>query len=181
MLDQKVLETLKKHLKDIDGAEFNIKEARQSKVKTLKFGEDIKSANEFIGALQTLDIALKKIILEAKKADVQSNIQLDCITFNIQGLIENCNFMGVGLFDATMSTALGDTEVQLEVISPMSFVLQNDFDSVIQYLEDKREEIKQKLAFISQKISGDLSAQDTCANEYNLSSSFDPKDFLKMF
>ncbi|WP_158654725.1 MULTISPECIES: flagellar FLiS export co-chaperone [unclassified Helicobacter] len=182
MLNKEILNTLKKHLKDIEGTDFESIGATHSKNKILKFGEDIKSANEFIGALQVLDITIRKIIAEARKIDtelLEDAVQLNCTTFNIEQLIQKCSFMGKGLFDVTMATTMGDCEIELEVASPLNFALQKDFDSLIQYLEDKREEIKQKLALISQNISN--SKKEDNAYHQDFSQDFKAKDFLKMF
>lgn len=182
MLNDEILNTLKKHLKDIDGADFGNIKTTHSKNKILKFGEDIKSANEFIGALQVLDITIKKIIAEARKIDtelLEDKIQLDCVIFNIEQWIQKCSFMGTNLFDTTISTSIGNSSIELEINSPLNFALQRDFDNLMHYLEDKREEIKQKLALISQNLSNEKKEDQDY--HQNFSQGFDAKDFLKMF
>ncbi len=182
MLDRDVLQTLKKHLKDVDESGFQADCLKKSKLKIHQFGEDIKSANEFIGALQVLDITLKKILLEARKMDedfLQTKQQDQAVIFKIEQYVTTCSFMGMELFDCTMSTDFGKKHMSFEISSPMEFVAQGDFASVIGYLEDKREEIKQKLCAIHAIISEDGDEKPSYEQDY--SQSFSPKDFLKMF
>lgn len=181
MAEKDILDLFKKHLKDIDGANFETTSLRQSKMKNVKFGEDIKSANELIGALQTMDITLKKILIEAQNIDndfEETALQYDRVCYNIGQLIEKCSFMGMGLFDVTMSTEFGGREIAFDIASPMSFVQQRDFESLREYLQDKREEIKQKLALISKRISGDIESVEETNEVFD---GFDAKDFMKMF
>ena len=200
MLNKDILDTLKKHLADIDGTAFRSEMTRKSKLKIHKFGEDMKSANELIGALQILDITLKKIITEASKVDrelVESSELTQGVVFAIEQLIGKCSFMGMELFDATMSTEFGGEEISFSVASPMEFVLRGDFANTIAYLEDKREEIKQTLSLISQKISGDEASgaaggvgvgaagrarvNSEASEKFDFTQPFNPQDFLKMF
>ena len=195
MLNKDILDTLKKHLADIDGTVFRSEMTRKSKLKIHKFGEDMKSANELIGALQILDITLKKIITEASKVDrelVESGELTQGVVFAIEQLIGKCSFMGMELFDATMSTEFGGEEISFSVASPMEFVTRGDFANTIAYLEDKREEIKQTLSLISQKISGDEGSgigagaarsglNSEASEKFDFTQPFSPQDFLKMF
>ncbi|CBG39622.1 flagellar FLiS export co-chaperone [Helicobacter mustelae] len=180
-MDKDFLKTLKKHLDGIEGAEFEVKNMRNSSRKNHQFGEDIKSANEFIGALQVVDIALKKILNEAKNIDgefEETNTQYDRVSYNIEQLIEKCSFMGMALFDVNISTNFGGTEISFDIVSPMAFILQKDMESLCGYVGDKREEIKQKLSLISARLCGEIQEEPQALNPLD---SFDFREFSKMF
>lgn len=180
MANEDMLEMFKKHLKDIDGANFETRGIERSKMKNVKFGEDVKSANELIGALQVMDITLKKILMEAQSIDEdfeETTMQYNKVSYNIGQLVDKCSFMGMGLFDVVMSTEFGGSMISFDISSPMVFVLQKDFGSLKIYLQDKREEIKSKLSLISKRISGDNNEEEI-VDSFN---SFSAKDFTKMF
>ena len=124
---------------------------------------------------------------------VESSELTQGVVFAIEQLIGKCSFMGMELFDATMSTEFGGEEISFSVASPMEFVLRGDFANTIAYLEDKREEIKQTLSLISQKISGDEASgigagaaggarvNSEASEKFDFTQPFSPQDFLKMF
>ncbi len=59
-----ILSTFQKHINE----HFDAQELVTSPSSIHKFGEDIKGANEFIGALQSASVSLKKILKIAKDA-----------------------------------------------------------------------------------------------------------------
>ena len=166
MIDKDLLATLKKHIQDIDGTDFEVPSKVGNKI--VSFGEDMKSANEFIGALQVLSIALKKCINKAHLVDGAEN--LDVLKENtalfIREIISNCSFMGNALFDASLCIELGSESVEFSISTPESFLEKYDFESIVGYFEDKQEEIKQNLALISGKISGDIAMDSSSHNAY---------------
>ena len=125
------LEILKKHLGEVEGkASF---EAKQLCLQ-------INDANDFIGALQVLDISLKKVENNIKErgSDEMANRALDASTMK---LISNCAFMGESLFDNTFKVNVGGREFGFEIQNPMLLLENNGFEGVLAYVQDKREEI----------------------------------------
>ena len=180
MLDETLLKTLKKHLQNIDGATSDLKEPLMQKSKILSFGEDMKSANEFIGALQIISITLKKAINIAKKSDTPHEIRLQIqeqLCLEIKELTEKCSFMGNSLFDATLLTSLGQNHFEFEINTPNSFLEEYDFENIIIYFEDKQDEIKQKLSLISNKIS----EANNQRNDYDFTKSSLHSDMVRKF
>ena len=165
MIDKDLLATLKKHIQDIDGTDFEVPSKVGNKI--VSFGEDMKSANEFIGALQVLSIALKKCINKAHLVDDGAeNLDAQNTALFIREIISNCSFMGNALFDASLCIELGSESVEFSISTPESFLEKYDFESIVGYFEDKQEEIKQNLALISGKISGDMAMDSSSHNAY---------------
>lgn len=166
MIDKDLLATLKKHIQDIDGTDFEVPSKVGNKI--VSFGEDMKSANEFIGALQVLSIALKKCINKAHLVDGAENLDVlkENTVLSIREIISNCSFMGNALFDASLCIELGSESVEFSISTPESFLEKYDFESIVGYFEDKQEEIKQNLALISGKISGDMAMDSSSHNTY---------------
>ncbi len=167
MIDKDLLATLKKHIQDIDGTDFKVPSKIGNRI--VSFGEDMKSANEFIGALQVLSIALKKcinkILLIEDSMQNMSTLKESTVLY-IREIITNCSFMGNALFDANFCIKLDSDSLEFSISTPESFLKEYDFESIMAYFEDKQEEIKQKLALISGKISGDLAIDSDLQGPY---------------
>ncbi|PAF54362.1 hypothetical protein BKH42_00130 [Helicobacter sp. 13S00482-2] len=188
MVDKDLLDTFKKHLNGIDDShKLNLSGNCFNKERKIhKFGEDMKSANEFIGALQILDNALSKLLVqiqviliddEFKDGDFKS---LEGIVFKeISEIVEKCSFMGTPLFGNTLSIFVDTQEIVIEIFNPLDFLENGGYENVCSYLEDKKAEIADCLKLVALKASGqqifdsDLSSTSSYDN-------FDAKDFLKM-
>lgn len=187
MFNKEILATFKKHLEGIDKTQNeSIPSNPIYKTHKIKqFGEDMKSANEFIGALQILDIALSKIITQAEKLIAEEDfIDKDFIENNllieIKSIIQNCTFLSTPLFDTTLSISCDGEEIELEAFSPLLYTNNGGYKNMLAYLEDKKAEVQNTLLKVSEKISNQkvFKSQKSDSLNYN---NFDPKDFLKMF
>ncbi|MCH5313182.1 MAG: hypothetical protein J1E28_02105 [Helicobacter sp.] len=157
---QDMLSTFQKHI----GVHFETPRESYTAVAIHKFGEDIKGANEFIGALQSASSALKKILKIAQNTSVQD---IQNIKASMQEIIENASFMGVGLFDTRLDTSLNGITYTLSVESPLSLcVLKSaesldaessfvevDMSAVVAYVEEKMQEISQMLMTLSDALT----------------------------
>ncbi|PAF44518.1 flagellar FLiS export co-chaperone [Helicobacter sp. 11S02596-1] len=194
MLEKDMLATFKKHLGGMDSPQpqdiqtQGITESPFGKSKKIKkFGEDIKSANEFIGAAQILDIACAKLIAQSQRmlgdneingADLEPLERI--VSSEMHQIIEKCSFMGTELFDATLSVMVDSKNIEIEVSNPLPLVQNAGYEGVIAYLEDKRADLKNALALVSTKIF-DQKIFGSQTIENPAYESFNAKDFLKMF
>ncbi|MDO7252848.1 flagellar FLiS export co-chaperone [Helicobacter cappadocius] len=189
MFDKDLLATFKKHLEGIDDScRVNVSESCFNKERKIhKFGEDMKSANEFIGALQILDNALAKLIVQIQIVLVDDHFKdsdfksLEGIVLKeINEIVQKCSFMGTLLFGSTLSVFSGKEEIIVEVFNPLDFFDNGGYENVCAYLEDKRAELDNCLKLVSAKISGQqiFGSDSSDAVSYD---NFNAKDFLKMF
>lgn len=165
---QDMLSTFQKHI----GEPFPTQERSLH-----KFSEDIKGANEFIGALQSASVALKKILKNAQENANQS-VQA------IQEIVQSASFMGVKLFDTHFSTRLNGKTYELSIDSPLPLIPQdiatessadsvNPLCNLIAYVEDKSLEIAQMLICLSEALS------EPSQSQYDFNS-FNPQAFAQM-
>ena len=124
-----VLETFKKHIGDFDLQE-TMEVPLEKELRVRDFGDDIKSVNNLIGALQTLQFRFKKIysLLEVES----SNEQIKC-------LVNDCSFLGTDLFDTTLSAKIGEKIIKVENPSPLH-LLENT-EGFKEYIQNKQDEI----------------------------------------
>lgn len=128
----KELEILKKHLGNVEGkGEFATKE----------LCAQIDDANDFIGALQVLDNALKKVECNLKERNLATSEQQQSIDTQNNVIIENASFMGEALFGATFRTSVGGENFSFESHNPFLVLENGGYEGVLAYVEDKREEI----------------------------------------
>lgn len=173
MMNADILETFKKHL----GKAGEIENTQQTRTyfhsldktsKIKQFGEDMKSANEFIGAIQMLDFIIKKLIEQAQGMSIVDKMKgmgveevRDCdfevfktiVLKELLETMEKCVFMGTNLFDATLCMHWKSEEFSIEVPNPMPLFENEQYKDFILYLEDKSLELRQCLTLISAKIS----------------------------
>ncbi|PAF43814.1 flagellar FLiS export co-chaperone [Helicobacter sp. 11S03491-1] len=192
MFEKDVLATFKKHLEGMDkpkevGVHTNI---WNKTTKIHQFGEDMKSANEFIGAMQILNIAIKKLIACSQKMlidNIDENIKdtsyghlKGMVSKEMNEIIEKCTFMGNALIDVNLSIQSESKAIEFEISNPMPLFEREEYESVIAYLEDKIEDLQYSLELVSAKISSqnifDASVSNTPSYEH-----FNSKDFLKRF
>lgn len=176
-LGNNIIETFKKHIKEqgiepdtlaqnalsnIQAIKSNAKLPFLAERKIRNFGEDIKSANELTGALQTLQIAFKKMLSLADEISQSSSQAREQIYKQIKDRITSTTFMGDGLFDTVLSAKIGGKEILLENPSPMPLLESSkassdgeyvDFENFKDYVSEKLLEINETLAHLSEAIS----------------------------
>lgn len=146
----KELEILKKHLGNVEGkGEFATKE----------LCAQIDDANDFIGALQVLDNALKKVECNLKERFAASSEQQQNLDAQNALIIENASFMGGALFGTTFRTSVGGVGFIFEIQNPFLVLENGGYEGVLAYVEDKREEIDALLDKLGDAIAlGDFYA-----------------------
>lgn len=164
MNDNDVLSAFKKHLADINLNEENKTILTKSQIHN--FGENMKGVNEFIGAIQTLNVNISKIkdiflkvqwiddllqqekninTIELLKSEKQNHI------IDINYVLENSKFMGIALFDIELSCCVNGKLFKLNVENPLNFIN----DNVVEYCNQKEEDLNLVILQISQSLSGD--------------------------
>ena len=168
MQQKDILATLKKHIGDIDFSQ----DMESKNLRIHNFGEDMKSINEFAGALQTLQICFGKILHLAHTLN-QNPTSQTTIKAQIQEHITECRFLGKDLFDSSMSIKAGATIITLENPSPMPLLDKTDVQDFIDYIQDKNTELIQTLNFIAQTIaSQNPFTRNATNNATSISASF---------
>lgn len=138
------LEVLKKHLGEVEPkAQF---EAKQ-------ICSQISDANDFIGALQVLDISLKKIEKNLSERNLSDDAYQKTLNASCIQLINNCVFMKESLFDSSFKVNVGSSEFCFEIQNPMLLLENNGLEGVLAYVVDKREEISNLLSDLGTAIT----------------------------
>ncbi len=169
-LMQDILSTFQKHIGEQFEPEIHPRE------RIHQFGEDIKGANEFIGALQSASAALKKILKIAKNPTIQD---AHTLSQDIQEIVENASFMGCGLFDTCLHTTLHSQAYTFSVNNPLPLLPQSqkgelDTHALVLYVEEKIQEANQMLLALNDALLAGTE-EDYNFNEFN------PKAFAEMF
>ncbi|EHR2531695.1 hypothetical protein QWN50_000106 [Campylobacter coli] len=160
------LEIFKKHLGEIQGV---------NEFKANQICSQINDANDFIGALQVLDMSLKKIeksILE--RIDENSDdMQKRTLDATASQLIQNCSFMGTALFGNIFNVYVGQKLFEFEISNPLLVLEKAGYEGVLAYIQDKRDEIKDILCKLSSAITMGISMDnmnfsDSATNFKNL-------------
>lgn len=176
---QDIIATMQKHIDkqfSQDSMPYTLCENTQQSIH--KFSEDIKGANEFIGALQTANVACKKILKQIQ------NVSADSLFQDIQDIVENTAFMGVKLFDTQLNTTLNATSYTFCIDNPMPLLQQNKDsatqEAFIAYIEEKSQEITQLLLALSDALVESSTQPNTQSNgNYNFNE-FNAKVFSQM-
>ena len=174
---QNIIATMQKHINkqfSQDSIPYALSQIPQQSIH--KFSEDMKGANEFIGALQTANVACKKILKLAKDLGANS---LSQDSQDLQDIIENTAFMGVKLFNTQLSTTLNATSYTFCIDNPMP-LLQADSNTqaLIAYINEKSQEITQLLLTLSDALV-ESSTPSTSSENYNLNE-FNAKAFSQI-
>ena len=174
---QNIIATMQKHINkqfSQDSIPYALSQIPQQSIH--KFSEDMKGANEFIGALQTANVACKKILKLAKDLGANS---LSQDSQDLQDIIENTAFMGVKLFSTQLSTTLNATSYTFCIDNPMP-LLQADSNTqaLIAYINEKSQEITQLLLTLSDALV-ESSTPSTSSENYNLNE-FNAKAFSQI-
>lgn len=167
-----------------DRVEFDSK-----KLEIEAFSRDIKGANEFIGALQNADVALKKMQKEGENLawigqslhdplmdsetkgalESQSKESLEVIS----ALAQNSTFMGKKLFERELVSEVSGIRFSLSLQNPAALGTEAG-----DYITAKRSEISEKISMVSEVISASATTENP--NNYNFDE-FDPSAFMKLF
>lgn len=129
-MNENILSVFEKHIGKQESGKQNIKTLR-----------NIKDTNSIIGALQTIDITLKKCSPLLNQPHL------------IKEMIEKCSFMGEALFGVEISIPNLEESFYIEKIQDL---LQcNSIEDVEHFILDKREEIKTLLECIFESLNQD--------------------------
>ncbi|KAA6227830.1 hypothetical protein FMM54_01475 [Campylobacter sp. LR185c] len=165
------LDVLKKHLGDVDN--MGVFKAKQ-------ICSQISDANDFIGALQVLDIALKKIhtSLSQRIDESLDDMQKRTLDADASSIIQNCSFMGTALFDNVFSVYVRKQNFEFEIANPLLVLEKSDYNGVLAYIEDKREEISNILVDVTMAITLGLDFSNAGVFEEKQTQKFDLKNIF---
>lgn len=148
MKEKDILAILKKHV----DSNLDVKKIE----KAHRFGETMKGVNEFIGALQTLNMKLSKIIKLCEIIESINDLDaLDSIQLlnkqKHQNMVEDLclsSFLGVNLFDTELSCALNGEVFSFYIESPSNYFDNN----IIGFCIQKQDELNLILKEISRNL-----------------------------
>ncbi|WQV07509.1 flagellar FLiS export co-chaperone [Helicobacter pylori] len=145
-----ILKTLQKHLGDVEVSDFKTNAINKSQ-QIAKFNRDMKNINESVGALQVLQIACKKLSNKSMGLEDKDALQASITKQELQEIVENCQFLASPLFNTQLNIAINDEVFSIIVDNPLH-LLENagEFQA---YLEEKLNEIKELLAYLSESLS----------------------------
>lgn len=170
MNNDDILATFKKHLSGIEEINTSF-----TKAKIYNFGETMKGVNEFIGAVQTINLNLSKIkdlIEKIQWIDDLSHTETNMQTIqsiqqekqnylsNIEHLVDNTKFMGIDLFDVELSCIINRSEFSINIANPINFIN----DDIYEYCANKINELN----ILQSKISKCLSGESDTTNISNV-------------
>ncbi|EPY7915698.1 flagellar FLiS export co-chaperone [Campylobacter coli] len=162
------LDVFKKHLGEIQGV---------SEFKATQICSQINDANDFIGALQILDLTLKKIEKSiTERLDEQNDdLQKRTLDATSSQLIQNCSFMGTALFGNIFNVYVGQKLFEFEISNPLLILQTSNYEGVLAYIQDKRDEIK----IILSELATAITMGETMDNTGIYNSTMDFKNLFK--
>lgn len=162
------LDIFKKHLGEIQGV---------NEFKANQICSQINDANDFIGALQILDLTLKKIEKSiTERLDEQNDdMQKRTLDATASQLIQNCSFMGTALFGNIFNVYVGKKLFEFEIANPLLILQTSNYEGVLAYIQDKRDEIK----IILSELSTAITMGETMDNAGIYNSTMDFKNLFK--
>ncbi len=145
-----ILKTLQKHLGDVETSDFKTNAIEKSQ-QIAQFSRDMKNINESVGALQVLQIACKKLFNKSMGLEDKDALQASIIKQELREIVENCQFLASPLFDTQLNITINDEIFSMVVVNPLD-LLENagEFQA---YLEEKLNEIKELLGYLSESLS----------------------------
>ncbi len=145
-----ILKTLQKHLGDVETSDFTTNAIEKSQ-QIAQFSRDMKNINESVGALQVLQIACKKLFNKSMGLEDKDALQASIIKQELREIVENCQFLASPLFDTQLNITINDEVFSMIVANPLD-LLENagEFQA---YLEEKLNEIKELLGYLSESLS----------------------------
>lgn len=144
------IDVLRRHLGEVEG---------MSAFKAKQLCSEINDANDFIGALQILDLNLKKIrdhVDQRLNDENLNDVQKTALDASVSKLIQNCSFAGTTLFDSAFKVRMGQKLFEFEIVSPLLVLEKSSYEGVLAYVEDKREEIAALLIDLATAITLDM-------------------------
>ncbi len=140
------LDVFKKHLGDIQG---------MGEFKATQICSQINDANDFIGALQVLELTLKKIekSITERLDDGLDDLQKRTLDATSSQLIQNCSFMGTALFGNIFNVYVSKKLFEFEISNPLLVLEKAGYEGVLAYIQDKKDEIKSILGELAIAIT----------------------------
>lgn len=160
-MEKDFLSALKKH---IDSGVIEPELQKITKAQIHNFGENMKGINEFIGAIQTLNVNLTKIKNLSEKIEwinellrqeenantiAMLNMQKNAHIANIRYVIEGATFLGVRLFNADLSCAVEGSVFSMQTGNPL------ESGDMLIYCNEKLGEIEILVRQLNEKLNGD--------------------------
>ncbi|KNX45958.1 flagellar FLiS export co-chaperone [Helicobacter pylori] len=157
-----ILKTLQKHLGDVETSDFKTNAIEKSQ-QIAQFSRDMKNINESVGALQVLQIACKKLFNKSMGLEDKDALQASIIKRELKEIVENCQFLASPLFDTQLNIAIHDEVFSMIVANPLD-LLENagEFQA---YLEEKLNEIKELLGYLSESLSNPKTFMPSFSNQ----------------
>lgn len=176
-MEKDILATLKKH---IDSGVIEPMPKEVTKTQIHKFGENMKGINEFIGAVQMLNLNLNKIKNLSEKIEwindvisQESNennismlrMQKNAHIANIKYVCGEAKFLGVNLFGVNLSCVVNGKDFSLCVESPIEVRKVH----IPSYCTEKLQMIESLMSALNARLYSDDEKQsaDAMGNEYN--------------
>ncbi|GAA7720996.1 flagellar FLiS export co-chaperone [Helicobacter pylori] len=157
-----ILKTLQKHLGDVETSDFKTNAIEKSQ-QIAQFSRDMKNINESVGALQVLQIACKKLFNKSMGLEDKDALQASIIKQELREIVKNCQFLASPLFDTQLNITINDEVFSMIVANPLD-LLENagEFQA---YLEEKLNEIKGLLGYLSESLSNPKSFMPSFSNQ----------------
>ncbi|GAA7273831.1 flagellar FLiS export co-chaperone [Helicobacter pylori] len=157
-----ILKTLQKHLGDVETSDFKTNAIEKSQ-QIAQFSRDMKNINESVGALQVLQIACKKLFNKSMGLEDKDALQASIIKQELREIVKNCQFLASPLFDTQLNIAIHDEVFSMIVANPLN-LLENvgEFQA---YLEEKLNEIKELLGYLSESLSNPKTFMPSFSNQ----------------
>ncbi len=145
-----ILKTLQKHLGDVETSDFKTNAIEKSQ-QIAQFSRDMKNINESVGALQVLQIACKKLFNKSMGLEDKDALQASIIKQELREIVKNCQFLASPLFDTQLNITINDEVFSMIVVNPLDLL--ENAGKFQAYLEEKLNEIKELLGYLSESLS----------------------------